>query len=85
MSRSLVRITELYILTQTTEAGSAPPRDVESLGEMGGMVGYAIGQDWSGQQAIFFRVLLSDDAARTKLRDVVTRVIWRTSDLPNLM
>jgi hypothetical protein len=49
------------------------------------MVGYAIGQDWSGQQAIFFRVLLSDDAARTKLRDVVTRVIWRTSDLPNLM
>ncbi len=41
---------------------------------------YDIGQDWSGQWAIFFRVLLSDDAARNRLRDVATRVVWRTSD-----
>lgn len=48
---------------------------------------YDIGQDWSGQWAIFFRVLLSDDAARNRLRDVATRVVWRTSerlDLPSL-
>lgn len=48
---------------------------------------YDIGQDWSGNWAIFFRVLLSDEAVRTSLRDVVTRVVWRTSDrldIPNL-
>jgi hypothetical protein len=48
---------------------------------------YDIGQDWSGQWAVFFRVLLSDDAARDRLRDVATRVVWRTSerlDLPSL-
>ena len=41
---------------------------------------YDIGQDWSGQWAVFFRVLLSDDAARNRLREIVTRVMWRTSD-----
>src|SRR5258708_22516000 len=50
-------------------------------------IGYDIGQDWSGQWAIFFRVLLSDEAAQNMLKDVATRVIWRTSerlDLPTL-
>jgi hypothetical protein len=28
---------------------------------------YDIGQDWSGDWAIFFRVLLSDEASRTRL------------------
>src|SRR5258707_42344 len=41
---------------------------------------YDIGQDWSGQWAVFFRVLLSDDAVRDRLGEVVTRVISRTSD-----
>ena len=48
---------------------------------------YDIAQDWSGQWAIFFRVLLSDEAAQKRLKDVSTRVVWRTSerlDLPNL-
>ncbi len=48
---------------------------------------YDIGQDWSGQWAVFFRVLLSDDAARNRLRDVASGVVWRTSDrldLPSL-
>ena len=50
-------------------------------------IGYDIGQDWSGQWAIFFRVLLSDEAAQSMLKDVATRVVWRTSerlDLPSL-
>lgn len=51
-------------------------------------INYEIAQDWSGQWAIFFRVLLSDEAAkRTHLRDVATRVVWRMSeklDLPAL-
>ena len=49
---------------------------------------FDIGQDWSGQWAIFFRVLLSDDACEPKnLRDIAPRVVWRMSerlDLPRL-
>jgi len=48
---------------------------------------FDIGQDWSGGWAIFFRVMLSDDAVRNRLGDVATRVMWRTTDrldLPNL-
>jgi hypothetical protein len=48
---------------------------------------YDIGQDWSGQWAVFFRVLLSDDAARNRLRDIATSVVSLTSerlDLPSL-
>ena len=51
-------------------------------------INYEIAQDWSGQWAIFFRVLLSDEAAsRNRLRAVVTNVVWRMSerlDLPGL-
>jgi len=48
---------------------------------------YDIGQDWSGEWAVFFRVMLSDDVFRDRLGDIVTRVMWRTTDrldLPNL-
>ena len=34
-----------------------------------------IREDWSGEWAIFFRVVLTDDAARRRLRDVATKVI----------
>ena len=37
---------------------------------------YEIGEDWSGQWAIFFRVVLTDDAARHRLRDIATKVVW---------
>jgi len=42
---------------------------------------YNIGRDWSGDWAIFFRVLLSDEASKTRLRAVATQVVWRLSDL----
>lgn len=35
---------------------------------------YDIGEDWSGQWAIFFRVMLSDAAAKRRLRKVATNV-----------
>jgi hypothetical protein len=41
---------------------------------------YEIGQDWSGQWAIFFRVLLSDEAGEKKLREVATKTVWRLAD-----
>jgi hypothetical protein len=51
-------------------------------------ISYEIAQDWSGQWAIFFRVLLSDEASRRDhLRDVAGRVVSRMSDrldLPGL-
>ena len=37
---------------------------------------YEIGEDWSGQWAIFFRVVLSDDAAKRRLRDIAGKVVW---------
>jgi hypothetical protein len=49
---------------------------------------YEIAQDWSGQWAIFFRVLLTDEASNEhNLREVATRVVSRMSeklDLPSL-
>jgi hypothetical protein len=41
---------------------------------------YDIGQDWSGQWAIFFRIVLSDEAARRRLRQVTTNVVWRLAE-----
>ena len=37
---------------------------------------YEIDQDWSGEWAIFFRIVLTDDAARNRLRDVRPKVVW---------
>ncbi|MBY0374998.1 MAG: hypothetical protein K2Q23_13455 [Bryobacteraceae bacterium] len=35
---------------------------------------YEIGQDWKDQWSIFFRIVLTDDAARSRLRDVAASV-----------
>ncbi|SPE42231.1 hypothetical protein SBA3_5060003 [Candidatus Sulfopaludibacter sp. SbA3] len=37
---------------------------------------YEIGEDWSGQWAIFFRIVLTDEAARRRLREVAGKVVW---------
>jgi hypothetical protein len=44
---------------------------------------YEIGQDWSDQWAIFFRVLLSDEAGKKRLREVATQVVWRLAERLN--
>jgi hypothetical protein len=41
---------------------------------------YEIGTDWSGDWAVFFRVLLSDEAGERRLRDVATKVVSRLAD-----
>jgi len=41
---------------------------------------YDIDRDWSGDWAIFFRVLLSDDASKNRLSEVATQVVWRLSE-----
>jgi len=49
---------------------------------------YEMGQDWSGEWAIFFKVLLSDEAsADGNLREIAPKVVWRMMerlDLPKL-
>lgn len=42
---------------------------------------YEIGQDWSGDWAIFFRVVLSDEAGKKRLREVAKAVVSRLDDL----
>jgi hypothetical protein len=37
---------------------------------------FDIGEDWSGQWAIFFRVVLTDEAAKHRLREVASNVVW---------
>jgi hypothetical protein len=41
---------------------------------------YEIGEDWSGQWAIFFRIVMSDEAATLRLREVATKVVWRLAE-----
>lgn len=36
---------------------------------------YDIGQDWSGDWAIFFRVVLSDEASKNRLREITSKVV----------
>ena len=46
---------------------------------------YEAGEDWSGQRAIFFRVVLTDDAAKRRLRDIAAKGVWglaRRIDFP---
>jgi hypothetical protein len=48
---------------------------------------YEIAEDWSGQWAIFFRIVLSDDAAKRRLRNVAGKVVWglaRQLDFPSM-
>jgi hypothetical protein len=41
---------------------------------------YDVGRDWSGDWAIFFRVLLSDEASKTRLREVARQVARRLDE-----
>jgi hypothetical protein len=49
---------------------------------------YSFDQDWTGEWAVFFRVVLSDEAAsRTRRNEIISRVISQITDeldLPNL-
>jgi hypothetical protein len=48
---------------------------------------YDVGEDWSGQWAVFFRIVLTDDAARHRLREVANKVVWSLAhqlDFPSM-
>jgi len=62
-------------ITRRSEIDAAIHRVEQSLGPDVLRIRYEIGQDWSGQWSIFFRVVLTDEAARRRLRAVATEVV----------
>src|SRR3954453_2609963 len=62
-------------VTKQSEIQAAVDEVERSLAPDVVRIRYEIGEDWSGQWAIFFRVVLTDDAARRGLREVATRVV----------
>jgi hypothetical protein len=81
---------EMYLpsaVTKQAEIEAAIARVPRSIGPGVVRIRYGIGEDWSGQRAIFFRILLTDDAARHRVRDVATKVVWelaRQLDFPDM-
>jgi len=75
-------------LSKQPQINAAVTDVVKELSPSVKKIRFDIGQDWSGQWAIFFHVLLSDDASEPKnLREIAPRVVWRMSarlDLPGL-
>ncbi len=61
-------------VTKQAEIEAAIARVQQSVGPDVVRIRYEIGEDWSGEWAIFFRIVLTDDAARHRLREVATRV-----------
>ena len=74
-------------ITNQTKIDEATRRVEQIVGPDVVRIRYEIGEDWSGQWSIFFRVLLTDDAARRRLRVVATKVVRelaRQLDFPAL-
>jgi hypothetical protein len=75
-------------LSKQPQIDAAVTEVVKELSPSVKKIRFDIDQDWSGQWAIFFRVLLSDAASEPKnLREIAPRVVWRMSerlDLPGL-
>ena len=74
-------------VTKQAEIEAAIARVQQSIGPDVVRIRYEIGEDWSGQWAIFFRILLTGDAARNRLRDVAPKVVWelaRQLDFPGM-
>ncbi len=63
-------------ITKQSEIQAAIDQVERSLSPDVVRIRYEIGEDWSGQWALFFRIVLSDDAARRRLREVAGKVVW---------
>ena len=67
-------------VTKQTEIGAAVAEVVKLLSPDVVRIRYDIGEDWSGQWAIFFRVVLTDDAARRRLSKIAGNVVSRLAE-----
>ena len=64
-------------VTKQSEIGIAVTEVVRLLSPDVVRIRYDIGEDWSGQWAIFFRVVLTDDATKRRLNKVA--ITWSGS------
>lgn len=72
-------------ITKQPEINAAVAAVARELSPWVRHIRYDIAPDWSGQWAIFLRVLLADDVTSgSKLRDITTQVVWRMSERLNL-
>ena len=62
-------------VSKQAEIEAAIARVQHSIGPDVVRIRYEFGEAWSGQWAIFFRIVLTDDAARRRLGDVRTSVV----------
>jgi len=60
--------------TKTREIDAAIDQVVAELSPDVVRIRYDIGEDWSGQWAIFFRIVLSDEAAKRRLLEIAKKV-----------
>ena len=68
-------------LTKQPQINAAVTEVVNELSPSVKRIRYDIDQDWTGEWAIFFRVLLSDDASEPKnLREIAPQVVQKMSD-----
>jgi|SRR6516164_2610051 hypothetical protein len=66
-------------VTKHAEINAAIQRVGHLVGPDVVRIRYQIGEDWSGQWPIFFRVVLTDEAARRRLREVAMKVVWEAA------
>ena len=66
-------------ITKQGEIEQAIDKVQRSIGPDVVRIRYEIEQDWSGQWAIFFRILLTDEAVQFRFREVVARVTGELS------
>ena len=68
-------------VARQAEIDRAVRRVEKSLAPEVAMIRYHIDEDWSGRWAIFFRIVLSDEASRReRLGDIVSEVISQLSE-----
>ncbi len=67
-------------LAKQTEIDSAVAEVEKLLAPDVVRIRYEIDTDWSGDWAIYFRIVLSDKASKNRLRKVATDVVWRLAE-----
>ncbi len=61
-------------IASKTEFDQAVSEVVQEMAPDVVYIRHNIAQDWSGDWAVYFRVIISDEAGRTRLREVTTKV-----------
>ncbi len=63
------------VITKQPEINAAVSEVARLLAPDVQHIRYDIAQDWSGDWAIFFRVVLSDEASKMRLREITRKVV----------